>query len=88
MYMFTPPAQVFSLNALAVQTPVEDRQTDTTSVAIAVNPHILYDTSPGSRPGEEEEERRGGVGRRERRLKRDGKEKEKRGGRGVSVKVR
>lgn len=61
MYKFTPPSQVSLLNGLAVQTPEADRQTDTTSFTFAVNPHILYDTSPGSRPEEEKrrEERRG-----------------------------
>ena len=53
MYMFTPPLQVSVLKGLALQTPEADRQTDTTSFTFAVNPHILYDTSPGSRPEEE-----------------------------------
>ena len=70
MYMFTPPVQVSFLNALAVQIPLEDRQTDTTSFTVALYPQISYDTSPGSRPEEEKERekerKKGGRGRRKR----------------------
>ena len=57
-----------------MQTPEADRQTDTTSFTFAVNPHILYDTSPGSSPEEKSKkeridvrERRGGEERKVRR---------------------
>ena len=76
MYMFTPPAQVSFLNGLAVQTPVGDKQTDTTSFTVAVYPHIWYEISPGSRPekdvGREGRERREGEkGGREGRKRRE-----------------